>query len=234
VNKQCLIASLPRCGNQMLRSILNQHNDIHAVSEVLRLSWLKEREQSNHWDKQHVLKRLNISSQEDVIDNFNLIKSSCNKDVFCYTAFPSQLLDSTLLGHIQYDKCIFLVRSNMLKRFCSIKLGSIVKRWEADQESFELKKNITFKLDLDEYINYALAYRNNVNKIKSSLSEHILLNYEDIINKTSDIFSYLDVPYIEVTPTTKQTEQRSLNEVIHNYDDVINTIESQNLIYLCL
>jgi hypothetical protein len=233
VSKQCLIASLPRCGNQMLRSILNQHKKIHAVSEVLRLSWLKEREQSNHWDKQHVLKRLNISSQEDVIDNFNLIKSSCNKDVFCYTVFPSQLLDSTLLGHIQYDKCIFLVRSNMLKRFCSIKLGSIVKRWEADQESFELKKNITFKLDLDEYINYALTYRNNVNKIKSTLSKHILLNYEDIINKTSDIFSYLDVPYIEVTPTTKQTEQRSLNEVIHNYDDVINTLESQNLIYLC-
>ena len=233
MNKQCLIASLPRCGNQMLRSILNQHNNIHAVSEVLRLSWLKEREQSNHWDKQHVLKSLNISSQQDVIDNFNLIKSSCNKDVFCYTAFPSQLLDSTLLGHIQYDKCIFLVRSNMLKRFCSIKLGSLVKRWEADQESFELKKNITFKLDLDEYINYALAYRNIANKIKSSLLEHILLNYEDVLNKTKDLFSYLDVPFIDATPTTRKTEQRSLNEVILNYNDVINTLESQNLIYLC-
>jgi hypothetical protein len=121
----------------------------------------------------------------------------------------------------------------MLKRFCSIKLGSIVKRWEADQESFELKKNIKFKLDLDEYINYALAYRNIVNKIKSTLSEHILLNYEDMLNKTKDLFSYLDVPCIDVTPTTRQTEQRSLNEVIHNYDDVINTLESQNLIYLC-
>ena len=228
-----MIASLPRCGNQMLRSILNQHNNIHAVSEVLRLSWLKEREQSDHWDKQYVLKCSNILSQEDVIDNFNKIKSSCIKDVFCYTAFPSQLLDSTLLGHMQYNRCIFLVRSNMLKRFCSIKLGSLVKRWEADQESFELKKNITFKLDLDEYINYAYAYRNIVNKIKSTLSEHILLNYEDIINKISDIFSYLDVPCIHVASTTIQTEQRSLNEVILNYDNVINILESQNLIYLC-
>ena len=228
-----MIASLPRCGNQMLRSILNQHNNIHAVSEVLRLSWLKEREQSDHWDKQYVLKCSNILSQEDVIDNFNKIKSSCIKDVFCYTAFPSQLLDSTLLGHMQYNKCIFLVRSNMLKRFCSIKLGALVKRWEADQESFELKKNIMFKLDLDEYINYAYAYRNIVNKIKSTLSEHILLNYEDIINKISDIFSYLDVPCIHVAPTTRQSEQRSLNEVILNYDNVINILESQNLIYLC-
>ena len=217
----------------MLRSILNQHNNIHAVSEVLRLSWLKEREQSDHWDKQYVLKCSNILSQEDVIDNFNKIKSSCIKDVFCYTAFPSQLLDSTLLGHMQYNRCIFLVRSNMLKRFCSIKLGALVKRWEADQESFELKKNITFKLDLDEYINYAYAYRNIVNKIKSTLSEHILLNYEDIINKISDIFSYLDVPCIHVAPTTRQSEQRSLNEVILNYDNVINILESQNLIYLC-
>ena len=233
MNKQCLIASLPRCGNQMLRSILNQHNNIHAVSEVLRISWLNEREQSDHWDKQYVLKCSNILSQKDVIDNFNKIKSSCIKDVFCYTAFPSQLLDSTLLGHMQYNKCIFLVRSNMLKRFCSIKLGALIKRWEADQESFELKKNITFKLDLDEYINYAYAYRNIVNKIKSTLSEHILLNYEDIINKISDIFSYLDVPCIHVAPTTRQTEQRSLNEVILNYDNVINILESQNLIYLC-
>ena len=58
----------------MLRSILNQHNNIHAVSEVLRLSWLKEREQSDHWDKQYVLKCSNILSQEDVITNFNQIK----------------------------------------------------------------------------------------------------------------------------------------------------------------
>jgi len=228
-----LIASLPRCGNQMLRSILNQHSNIHAVSEVLRLSWLKERESSDHWDKQHVLKRPNISSQQDVIDNFNKIKSSCDKDVFCYTAFPSQLLDSTLLGHIQYDKCIFLVRSNMLKRFCSIKLGSIVKRWEADQESFELKKNITFKLNLEEYVVYAHTYRNIVNEVKSTLSEHILLNYEDILDKTKDLFSYLDVPFIDVSPTTRQTEQRPLHDIILNYDDVINNLESQNLIYLC-
>jgi len=233
VNKQCLIASLPRCGNQMLRSILNQHSIVHAVSEVLRLSWLKEREQSDHWDRQHVLKCSNISSQKDVIDNFNKIKSSCDKDVFCYTAFPSQLLDSTLLGHIQYDTCILLVRSNMLKRFCSIKLGSTVKRWEADQESFELKKNITFKLHLDEYVLYAHTYRNIVNKIKSTLSEHILLNYEDLLDKTKDLFSYLDVPIINVSPTTRQTEQRPLNEIILNYDDVINNLESQNLIYLC-
>lgn len=233
MNKQCLIASLPRCGNQMLRSILNQHSNIHAVSEVLRLSWLKERESSDHWDKQHVLKRPNISSQQDVIDNFNKIKSSCDKDVFCYTAFPSQLLDSTLLGHIQYDKCIFLVRSNMLKRFCSIKLGSIVKRWEADQESFELKKNITFKLNLEEYVVYAHTYRNIVNEVKSTLSEHILLNYEDILDKTKDLFSYLDVPFIDVSPTTRQTEQRPLHDIILNYDDVINNLESQNLIYLC-
>ena len=217
----------------MLRSILNQHSNVHAVSEVLRLSWLKEREQSDHWDRQHVLKCSNISSQKDVIDNFNKIKSSCDKDVFCYTAFPSQLLDSTLLGHIQYDKCIFLVRSNMLKRFCSIKLGSTVKRWEADQESFELKKNITFKLHLDEYVLYAHTYRNIVNKIKSTLSEHILLNYEDLLDKTKDLFSYLDVPIINVSPTTRQTEQRPLNEIILNYDDVINNLESQNLIYLC-
>lgn len=228
-----MIASLPRCGNQMLRSILNQHSNIHAVSEVLRLSWLKERESSDHWDKQHVLKRPNISSQQDVIDNFNKIKSSCDKDVFCYTAFPSQLLDSTLLGHIQYDKCIFLVRSNMLKRFCSIKLGSIVKRWEADQESFELKKNITFKLNLEEYVVYAHTYRNIVNEVKSTLSEHILLNYEDILDKTKDLFSYLDVPFIDVSPTTRQTEQRPLHDIILNYDDVINNLESQNLIYLC-
>ena len=217
----------------MLRSILNQHSNVHAVSEVLRLSWLKEREQSDHWDRQHVLKCSNISSQKDVIDNFNKIKSSCDKDVFCYTAFPSQLLDSTLLGHIQYDTCILLVRSNMLKRFCSIKLGSTVKRWEADQESFELKKNITFKLHLDEYVLYAHTYRNIVNKIKSTLSEHILLNYEDLLDKTKDLFSYLDVPIINVSPTTRQTEQRPLNEIILNYDDVINNLESQNLIYLC-
>ena len=217
----------------MLRSILNQHSNIHAVSEVLRLSWLKERENSDHWDKQHVLKRSNISSQQDVIDNFNKIKSSCDKDVFCYTAFPSQLLDSTLLGHIQYDKCIFLVRSNMLKRFCSIKLGSIVKRWEADQESFELKKNITFKLNVEEYVVYAHTYRNIVNGVRSTLSEHILLNYEDILEKTKDLFSYLDVPFIDVSPTTRQTEQRPLHDIILNYDDVINNLESQNLIYLC-
>ena len=217
----------------MLRSILNQHSNVHAVSEVLRLSWLKEREQSDHWDRQHVLKCSNISSQKDVIDNFNKIKSSCDKDVFCYTAFPSQLLDSTLLGHIQYDTCILLVRSNMLKRFCSIKLGSTVKRWEADRESFELKKNITFKLHLDEYVLYAHTYRNIVNKIKSTLSEHILLNYEDLLDKTKDLFSYLDVPIINVSPTTRQTEQRPLNEIILNYDDVINNLESQNLIYLC-
>lgn len=217
----------------MLRSILNQHNNIHAVSEVLRLSWLKEREQSDHWDKQYVLKCSNILSQEDIIDNFNKIKSSCIKDVFCYTAFPSQLLDSTLLGHMQYNKCIFLVRSNMLKRFCSIKLASTVSRWEADQESFELKKNITFKLHLDEYVNYALTYRNIVKRVRSSLSAYLSLDYEDIINKTSDIFSYLDVPCIDASPTTRQTEQRPMNEVILNYDDVINTLESQNLIYLC-
>ena len=229
-----MIASLPRCGNQMLRSVLNQHGNIHAVSEVLRLSWLKERECSDHWDKQHVLKRSNISSQQDVADNFNKIKSTCIKDVFCYTAFPSQLLDNTLLGHIQYDKCIFLVRSNMLKRFCSIKLGSIVKRWEADQVSFELKKKITFKLNLNEYVNYALTYRNIVNRVKCTLSAHLSLDYEDILNKTSDIFSYLDVPCMDVSPTTKQTEQRPLNEIILNYDNVINTLESQNLIYLCL
>jgi hypothetical protein len=234
VNKQCLIASLPRCGNQMLRSILNQHCNVHAVSEVLRLSWLKEREQSNHWDKQHVLKRSNILSQEDVITNFNEIKLSCSKDIFCYTAFPAQLLDSSLTKHIQYDKCIFLVRSNMLKRFCSIKLGSAVKRWEADLESFELKKNITFKLHLDEYVNYALSYRNIIDKVKSALSAHMTLDYEDILNKTSNIFSYLDVPGIDAIPTTTQTEQRTLNEIILNYDDVINTLERQNLIYLCL
>lgn len=233
MNRQCLIASLPRCGNQMLRSILNQHSNVHAVSEVLRLSWLKEREQSDHWDKQHVLKCSNISSQKDVINNFNEIKLSCSKDIFCYTVFPSQLLDSTLLGHIQYDKCILLVRSNMLKRFCSIKLGSTVKRWEADQESFELKKNITFKLHLDEYVVYAHTYRNIVNRIKSTLSEHILLNYEDMLDKTKDLFSYLDVPIINVSPTTRQTEQRPLNDIILNYEDVINNLESQNLIYLC-
>lgn len=234
MNKQCLIASLPRCGNQMLRSILNQHNNVHAVSEVLRLSWLKEREQSDHWDKQHVLKCSNILSQEDVITNFNQIKLSCSKDIFCYTVFPTQLFDDSLAKHIQYDKCILLARSNMLKRFCSIKLGSAVKRWEADLESFELKKNITFKLHLDEYVNYALSYRNIVNKVKSALSSHMTLDYEDILNKTSNIFSYLDLPGIDAIPTTTQTEQRTLNEIILNYDDVINTLESQNLIYLCL
>lgn len=233
MNKQCLIASLPRCGNQMLRSVLNQHDQVHAVSEVLRFSWLKERESSDHWDKQHVLKCSNISSQQDVVDNFNKIKSTCVKDVFCYTAFPSQLLDATLLGHMQYDKCIFLFRSNMLKRFCSIKLGSIVKRWEADQKSFELKKNITFKLDLKEYINYAHTYRSIVNRVKCTLSAHMSLDYEDILNKTSDIFSYLDVPCMDATPTTRQTEQRPLNEIILNYNNIINTLESQNLIYLC-
>jgi hypothetical protein len=228
-----LIASLPRCGNQMLRSILNQHSNVHAVSEVLRLSWLKEREQSDHWDRQHVLKISNISSQQDVINNFNEIKLSCSKDIFCYTVFPTQLFDDSLAKHIQYDKCILLVRSNMLKRFCSIKLGSAVKRWEADPESFELKKNITFKLHLDEYVVYAHTYRNIVNRIKSTLSEHILLNYEDMLDKTKDLFSYLDVPIINVSPTTRQSEQRPLNDIILNYDDVINNLESQNLIYLC-
>jgi len=121
----------------------------------------------------------------------------------------------------------------MLKRFCSIKLGSIVKRWEADRESFELKKNITFKLNVEEYVVYAHTYRNIVNEVKSTLSEHILLNYEDILEKTKDLFSYLDVPFIDVSPTTRQTEQRPLNDIILNYDDVINNLESQNLIYLC-
>ena len=72
-----------------------------------------------------------------------------------------------------------------------------------------------------------------MNEVKSALSEHILLNYEDILEKTKDLFSYLDVPFIDVSPTTRQTEQRPLNDIILNYDDVINNLESQNLIYLC-
>lgn len=202
-----MIISHPRCGTHMVRTALNNHPDIHCLSEIVnpdaKIQWLYE------------LQRLERAKHVGMC----IHKEHPNSEM--------------ILRKAQNKGCTFirLTRENVGLAYVSRAIAKRVNRWHVNdiKQKLEIEKQLIqnpIKIDRIEMIN-------KINETKKEFAvwlfgwKYLHITYEELIAPNSDALERIQ-KYIGVTPqkieprTVKQSYD--LTKVISNYEEIMDLL----------
>ena len=213
------LCAMPRSGNTLLASLINQNPDIAVTANSITLEIMKE------W---HVLKRT------DVLKNYPDNKSLDNVIDAVYDNYyknwPQQYIIDRgpvmTTGNFQLIqkhykrpfKCIVLVRDLMEV------LASYIKWFENEPTAFVNRFANTIEGKLSEIMNSKGAVAKDLEAIKNAYNYPDIckfIKYDDLVSKPeqciNEVYKFLNIPYFEHKFTNLQ--QININGI--PYDDTI-------------
>lgn len=238
-----IICSHARIGSYMLATALDAHPDLRVAGEVFldpRPFGLPD---------VRCITPLTLSDQPSRDESSRYIGALTSAN-FIEEAFrrydgiiASRLLLSSweyLLDRLQTDVRIILMdRRNLLRAFCSLKIGLKDNSWHVGDRKASLmldhpttradydpQKQGTVRVEPSALRSYLSEYEQLLRTFREKLRAYPLMDvvYEDLcadLDATmSRVQAFLGVEVRALVPATRKQETRPLREVIENYDEV--------------
>jgi len=210
-----MLAITRRCGSTMLRSVLQQNNNIVVENEVFRpfinLSIDKKKEAYTSTVQNIILR----------IDELG------EKTCYLYTVSAEDIINLenfNLINLILPTKILFLYRENILEQYSSNELAKIFNSFNDTKEIKKLKssKRLFFNnLLFNNYIfNMRRAIMTIINFIKKHKINYQVYEYNSINKNLKKIFNFIGLEYKNEVPKTIKSETRNLKDIFINFSNI--------------
>ena len=227
MKKFYFISGLPRSGNTLLSSILNENPDILSTGQSIVPSVfydLMEITQNNNVNK--------LYSQDERFEIFykGLLNNFYKEDKQKYIIQRGEWITPTNLEIIQKYcpneiKIIIMVRDvlDIIKSHLN-HANSYPKYFLNNDNRDTQRQKVNHLMEEDRYMNLMLS---SIKKLKdeNSLNNYLLIEYDDLVNNTEDtlksIYKYLDIKYYKHNlKNIKQLEGYNDSLFNHNLHEI--------------
>ena len=210
--KKCAIVSTPRSGTHYLRMSLDNHPKIIWTGEFFR------------------------KNTKSIFKSYERIKSYIYNDL-CSTAidhfdcvgFVWHLTLESNLHPSKVDHFILLKRKNILEHLCSLLIATKTGSWRDTRSTEKIELNIDqLKFFIDRQDKLYKDFENWGVKYKTVFYEDLCSNFDNTMNSIQD---YLGLEHFRIRPSRlKKQENRKVQEIISNYEEVKWTLKDMNLL----
>ncbi len=228
INPVFVIAA-PRTGSYLLLDYLDSHPEISSLGEIINpdiVRGIRTKFISKPEVIFHIKTSLNTSKQVNgviklISDQMQVHKLTVD-DI--KMAFPDA-------------KFIILYRESLLRQYISYMASKETGTWKLDKDKNIEKWNrssFTFKLDPAELKEFCYSVKQFYLDILEKdwiKKESLVLSYEELIGSSKSeigkkLFSFLNLPPVEVETNLKKMNERTIEEIVTNYNEVKESLES--------
>ncbi|NBP01917.1 MAG: hypothetical protein EBU90_17610 [Proteobacteria bacterium] len=213
-----ILISQPRSGTHFLTSILRNNN----------LNWAKDEPVYYFLEQNYDYYNKNIKLDSEVAAFFSYYLNKKLPGFKNITGFSSHIYDISAIQGIEYFykknndlKIIVLTRKNLLKRYVSRKIARLTKNYSNTNSSAmvhltsdEIKTNID-KTKKEQ--------KETLDLLDTLDTQYTQITYEDLHFSPQTVLSQVEAflkTSLKYLPSTKKQENRSLANIITNYDQL--------------
>lgn len=209
--KICALVSTPRAGTHYLRMSLDNHPKIRWVGEFFR-------------------------NCRSVLKSYERIKSYIYNDLcstiidqYDHVGFVWHLTLESNLPPSKVDHFILLKRKNILEHLCSLIIATKTRNWRDIRSTEKIELNIPqLKFFIDRQDKLYKDFESWGVKYKTVFYEDLCCNFDDTMDSIQD---YLGLEHFCIPPAKlKKQENRKIQEIISNYEEVEWTLADMNLL----
>tara|TARA_R100000329_G_C7568833_1_gene201269 strand:- start:207 stop:848 length:642 start_codon:yes stop_codon:yes gene_type:complete len=210
--KKCALVSTPRSGTHYLRMSLDNHPKMRWTGEFFR------------------------KNTKPVLKSYERIKSyiynglcSTIIDQYDYVGFVWHLTLESDLDISKVDEFILLKRRNILEHLCSLLIATKTGRWRDAKSKEKIELNIAqLNFFIDRQNKAYKDFENLGVRYKTVFYEDLCSNFDNTMNSIQD---YLGLEHFRIRPSRlKKQENRKVQEIISNYEEVKWTLKDMNLL----
>lgn len=218
-----IILSSPRSGTHMLRSCLQEHPDIVVQHELFN-----EAMAAFH---PYPL----TESAINIINHYAFIGGHDGIKARGFPLHEEQASDYKgkqwkdvwrIIRSMKEIKIIHLNRRNLLGRIISQATARDTQQWTLYPNNKPRTKNTTFTIDADHVKEHFQILKKRYQQAKEIFSEHEMIDvcYEelcsDLKSEMVKIQNFLEVPFVDINPTTQKNPGKNIRETITNYNEL--------------
>ena len=209
--KKCAIVSTPRSGTHYLRMSLDNHPKVRWTGEFFR-------------------------NCRSVLKSYERIKSYIYNDLcstiidqYDHVGFVWHLTLESNLPPSKVDHFILLKRKNILEHLCSLIIATKTRNWRDISSTEKIELNIPqLKFFIDRQDKLYKDFESWGVKYKTVFYEDLCCNFDDTMDSIQD---YLVLEHFCMPPAKlKKQENRKIQEIISNYEEVEWTLADMNLL----
>ena len=218
-----IIITRSRTGSNFLMSLLNSHPNILAKGELFRR--LEGKSSDQVWNETFSKKPKHIKY--------------VGFKIFYYHPLDSE--DKEVWNYIKKDKnikIIHLTRNNILRTVVSRAIADKTNTWTNKKGKKIDISDKRVKIDIDSCLNDFKKTREDENRIRDNYKNRNLmeLTYEDLVKDhqkvMNDVFNFLEIEINEVNSDYKKQNNEKLEDLITNYNDVVEAIKKSKWSYI--
>jgi len=222
-----LILGEARTGTNLLASYLRSHPDVGVCGEIL-----------NPTDPSGI--RLRLRTTRAVIRHIEVSLRSlgltcCGAQTHIYHFILHRLPIDTLCTAMPDLKFLVIYRKSLAEQYVSWKLAKTTGKWVGTSDESIYRDRVV--VDPNEFMSYCANLRQRYELLTESVqlrSRAISFCYEQLTAEPQSvceklIFPFLGLPKVSVYTKLKKQNTRALSEVVVNYQEVKDLLESARL-----
>ena len=233
--KPVFVIAAPRTGSYLLLDYLSSHPEIDSLGEVInpdivrgiRTAFISKKEVLFH-----IKTSLNTSKQKN--GAVKLISDQMQ---------AHKLSVDDIKNNFPNARFIILYRQSLLRQYISNEISKKSGIWKLDKEKIKQrwdKNSITFEIDPTELEQFCKSIRQFYLDILEKdwiKKDALLLSYEELIGSSRDelakkLFSFLNLPAVEIKTDLKKMNERTVKEIVTNYDQIKKSLEDDKNLFL--
>lgn len=223
-----IILSYPRCGTHLVRTSLMSHDSINARGEYFGKvkKYLNTRYKIEESSIQEIYNNAFIPNTKDqAATGFCIHRIHHDDAMFLECMYTDKDL-----------KIIFLDRENHLRRFISEEISIKTNKWvQQNNDKNITTEDTTIEFNKDNFLRNINVYNEKKEFYLNKFSGHIVYytTYEKLVSnfkiELDSIQEFLNVPNINLLPTTDKMTVRPLSEIVTNYKYMCAFLKDNNL-----